>query len=527
MESTKNYSYELADKVIKFAETYLHVPEGKDAGKPLVIYPFMREIIYGIFKQDTNTKERVVKKAYISMPRKNAKSALVGIILLAVMSVPGLAKQSASIFSGALTKEQAALLHRLMRLMVIGTPIESKFKITDHKKTIENLSSGMVYHAVSREAGSAHGRSAYIFVQDELAMFKSNGEFFETMTSSQGAYDDALTIVIGTIGASPSDYWNQLIDTATEHPSEDTFVYYKHAGENEDIFDIDVIKSANPGYGTVRSEKELLSYAEDAKKSPAKKLYFMNLYLNMQVSHDELFIPMPTWKDLLVKDIDISSLKGKKAVMALDLAVGNFDLVACVVIVKGQDGTPIMIPHFWISAESIDERQGRYKFDFRAAREAGYVKTIPGKTMDWSYLAKDIAEIYHDYDIVKIGTDPYRFSDVERELPKYGVWIAYNGPKHDNTNNLVKLPQYKEHFDNYIGSFENMIYDQELKVVNNSVMNMNMSGAVLEVDNKDGRKIVKRSQLSLIDGAVAGAMAAFLYAEYVTIDENPTETMIG
>ena len=98
--------------VMAFAEQYLRVPEGADVGKPLHLAPFQEAFIYAIYDNPKTTR-----KAYLSIARKNGKSALIAALLLAHIVGPE-AHQNSQIISGAMSRDQAALVWGLADKMV-------------------------------------------------------------------------------------------------------------------------------------------------------------------------------------------------------------------------------------------------------------------------------------------------------------------------------------------------------------------------------------------------------------------------
>jgi len=80
-----------AQRVVDFIEEFLVVPEGKDVGKPVRLRDWQLEFIDKVYGTPT-------RRAILSMGRKNGKSALTAMLLLA----PGLAAQTALLsFEGA------------------------------------------------------------------------------------------------------------------------------------------------------------------------------------------------------------------------------------------------------------------------------------------------------------------------------------------------------------------------------------------------------------------------------------------
>ncbi len=78
-------TYELstvrAQRVVDFIEQFLVVPEGKDVGKPVVLRDWQREFIDKVYSTPT-------RRAILSMGRKNGKSAITAMLLLAHLAGP-------------------------------------------------------------------------------------------------------------------------------------------------------------------------------------------------------------------------------------------------------------------------------------------------------------------------------------------------------------------------------------------------------------------------------------------------------
>jgi len=99
-------------KVCKFIERYCLIPEGEHVGKPFKLMPFQRKFIIDVYDNPNGTS-----RAYLSVARKNGKSALIAAIVLAHL-VGSEAKQNSQIISGARSREQASLVYKLAEKMV-------------------------------------------------------------------------------------------------------------------------------------------------------------------------------------------------------------------------------------------------------------------------------------------------------------------------------------------------------------------------------------------------------------------------
>ena len=161
------------EKVCAFIERYCLVPEGKLVGKPLKLMKFQRDFIKGIYDNKHGTSP-----AYLSVARKNGKSALIAGILLAHIVGPE-ARQNSQIISGARSRDQASLVFRLAEKMVRLSPkLSSLVKIIPSQKSLIGLALNVEYKAISAEAGTAHGLSPVLAILDEVGQVRGQQDAF-------------------------------------------------------------------------------------------------------------------------------------------------------------------------------------------------------------------------------------------------------------------------------------------------------------------------------------------------------------
>ena len=95
------------EKVCQFIERYCLIPEGAQVGQPMKQMPFQKKFILDIYDNPAGTS-----RAYLSVARKNGKSALIAAIMLAHLVGPE-AQQNSQIISGARSRDQASLVFKL------------------------------------------------------------------------------------------------------------------------------------------------------------------------------------------------------------------------------------------------------------------------------------------------------------------------------------------------------------------------------------------------------------------------------
>ncbi len=99
------------EKVCQFIERYCLIPEGSKVGQPIKLLDFQRKFVLDVYDNPAGTS-----RAYLSVARKNGKSALIAAIVLANLVGPE-AKQNSQIISGARSRDQASLVFKLAAKM--------------------------------------------------------------------------------------------------------------------------------------------------------------------------------------------------------------------------------------------------------------------------------------------------------------------------------------------------------------------------------------------------------------------------
>jgi phage terminase large subunit-like protein len=131
------------ERVCKFIETYCYVPDGKLVGKPLRLMDFQRKFILDIYDNPAGTT-----RAYLSIARKNGKSALIAAMVLAHIVGPE-ARLNSQIISGARSRDQAALVYKLAEKMVRFNPELRKIvKPIPSQKTLIGGAAARVLHVL-------------------------------------------------------------------------------------------------------------------------------------------------------------------------------------------------------------------------------------------------------------------------------------------------------------------------------------------------------------------------------------------
>jgi phage terminase large subunit-like protein len=525
-----------AKDVIEFIEA-LTVPSGHGAGEPFKLLPFEKKFIRDIYEPTLSDGNRAVRRAILSMARKNGKTALIAAIALAHLVGPERIPNG-EIYSAANDRDQAGIIFKFARQIIELEPeLLAEVEIIPSTKTIIARRTGSVYRAISAEAGTKHGYMPSVAIYDELAQSKSR-DLFDALDTSFGARPEALFVVISTQSNDPEHILSQLIDDGLSGV-DPSIVCHLHAADDDcRLDDVKQWHKANPALGVFRNYDDLAASIERAARMPADEPKVRNLLLNQRVSPAATLINRAEW---MACAGEVSFEPGESVYLALDLS-NTLDLSA---LVMGSADDPAKVtPFFWKPHETLADHSER---DFGAGnlryvewQKAGYLETTPGKSIDKEAIARRIGELTGRYDVRALVYDRWRIQDLLREFDRIGLQ-AYREDKTDvapwgrkykpgEGGGGLRLIPWGQGFRDMapaVDAFETLVVERKLIHPNNPVLNWNIANTIAITDPAGGRKLDKEKSRFRIDGAVALAMLAGMRARDRSARTVDIETLIG
>jgi phage terminase large subunit-like protein len=511
-----------ATAVIKFIER-LTVPSGTGQGKPFRLEPFQKRFIRDIYESYVGDR-RVVRRAILSMARKNGKTALIAAIVLAHLIGPE-AVVHGEIYSAANDRDQAAIVYKFARQMVELEPeLAKEIELVPSTKTMVARRTGSVYRAISAEAGTKHGYLPSVVIYDELAQAK-NRDLYDVLDTSFGARQEPLFITISTQSNDPEHIMSKLIDDGVSGIDPAIVCHLYAADEDCELADEKQWHKANPALGKFRDYEDLATAIRKAIRMPAEEPKVRNLFLNQRVSPIASLISRAEW---MACAGEAPLQEGEEVYLALDLS-SVADLTALLV---GSVADPCRIePHFWKPRDHLTEHASR---DFGSGShrysewaDAGHLKISPGKTINPEAVALFIAEMKQRYKVKGMAYDRWRINDILREFDRIGLQAYEDCEKGGDGLRLVPWGQGYKDMGPAIDALELAVIERQLIHPNNPVLNWNMANAVATMDPAGNRKLDKDKARFRIDGAVALAMLLGLRSRDRTVKPIDIEALIG
>lgn len=480
---------------MKFCEAHLYVPDGTLVGKKIKLAQFQEEFFYSVFDNPD-----ITRRAFLSKARKNAKTATIAMIVICFLVGPEAMKNS-QIVSGALSREQAAIVWNLAHKMIAQSPTLSPLVhvIPSGKKLIGKIMN-VEYKALSAEGKTTHGLSPILAILDEMGQVKGTQDsFIEAVITAQGAHANPLLICISTQAASDSDWLSIQLDDA-ENSQDPRIVYHGYiAPEDCELNDEKAWESANPALGLFLNKQELIDGAQMAMRMPSYENTFRNLHLNQRVEMESPFVSRSVWE---INEGKAAPLTGKKVFGGLDLSAVS-DLTAFVLVSEEGD----VECKFWLPKVGLREKAKNDRVPYDVWENQGHLSTTPGAAIEYEYIAYELKKAFDQYDIQQINFDRFAMKFLIPWLKKAGL----------SDTQIEKFTEFGQGFVSQGGAIrelESRLLQGKLKTSGNPILKMCAGNARIEIDPAGNRKFTKKKSTGRIDGIVSLAAAVDALARY-------------
>jgi phage terminase large subunit-like protein len=493
------YDKKKAQYAIDFIQALTHT-KGKWAGKPFILSVWQIEIVCKIFGTVYANGKRVIRKAYIEIPKKNGKSELAAAIALFLLVADG--EMGAEVYSAAADISQANIVFSVAAQMVRNNEyLSSIISIIDSRKRMVYYKTNSFYQVLSSDPGNKSGYSISGCVFDEIHE-QPNRKLWDKLTEGSGdAREQQLIFAITTAGDDKKSICYELHEYALKVQNgtviDDNFLPILYAlDEKEDWEDENNWIKVNPGMGeTIEIEKVRVAYRE-AKEIPAKQNLFRQLRLNQWTQQAIRYIDMGLWRKQggIVREED---LLGRKCYGGLDLStVSDFSFLAWLFPDLDDSEAVDVLCRVWCPEEKIYDKRNRYADSYQVWEREGYLTATPGRTIKYGVIKNQIMEDSKKFNIQGLHVDAlFQGQAMVEEL------ILNMGEE------IVTI--MKQGFISYampMKAFERRYLEEKIHHGNNPVLNFCADNLMVSMDAAGNLKPDKEKSDEKIDGISALVM---------------------
>ena len=478
-----------AEKVIKFISMLKHFV-GKHNGKPFLLLPYQKWIIYNIFGfYYPNTNKRVINYVYLELARKNGKSAFAAAISLYMLCADG--ENGSEVEFVANSAKQAKISFTMASNFLSSIDKNGKHfqRYRDSIKFDERKS---ILQILSSDASGNDGYNSYCFVLDECHEQKDS-RLWDVMCSSQGMRENSLAMITTTAGFNLYGFCYNYRRTCTEILSglkkdDSQFVAIYTMDDDDDWSDSKNWIKSNPSLGVTVNESYLQQQIEKAKNNTSLEVGIRTKNLNQWISNDLLM-------DATEK-VDLDKFKESTCYIGVDLASVS-DLTAVSVMIP-IDGKFYFKTKYYLPQSALKDNSNCELY--KDWKRKGYLTITDGNVTDYDYLLSDIIKVSNKLFIDKIAYDAYNATQWAINATAQGL-------------PLEPYSQALWSFNRPTKEFERLIKSGRVVIDDNPITRWCFSNVVLKRDFNENIKPTKLENQQKIDGTISMIESLGIYLQ--------------
>ena len=409
------------DRAITALRALKHT-KGKWAGRPLE--PTAEQVAYIIApifgwvkKNKAGRYVRIIREAYIEMPRKGAKTTLVSAIAMILAFADD--EPGAEVLLGAASRDQAGQAYRPLLALAQKSELLKAAGVRGTKAEIAQASSGSFIKAVSSRGDLAHGANVHAGLVDELHVHK-NPDLLEAIESGTGAREQPLVCIITTaddgsltsVYAQRRDLIEKLAKRTLKAPAMYGVVWA--ADDDDDPHAESTWRKANPLYPESPSPEYMRAASDKAKANPIALSSFKRLHLGIRDKSLVRYIDIKKW-DRNGSLVDETRLKGRRAFGGLDLASVS-DLTALSWVFPDEDGGYDVLWRFWLPEDALGKLDAATAGSASGWVKDGWITLTPGDVTDYDFIKKVVVQDISTFDVEGVGYDRWNSSQLVIDL---------------------------------------------------------------------------------------------------------------
>lgn len=503
-----------AQRIVKWFSLLRH-SKGVLAKKPIILTTSQKFFIcqlYGWREKVTGYKRFTT--AFKEMARKNAKSQEQAGCLLYELAVESTKfGELYETYCAGVKRKQSAIIFQECRLMLRGSPLARKFKITHDR--ITHIKSESFLEPLNKQDGKeGDGTNPACLVLDEYHQHP-NTDFYDLGLG--GNAGQSLVIIITTAGKNLNcpcyqqeyKYCSTLLNPDVDIENDRYLADIYEADDGDDWQSETTWLKANP----IR-----MSYAEGIQKIreafklalpiPEKKTAFLTKMLDVWVqAKDGQYMDMGKWKKCEVGRIPYD-ITGRPVYIGFDMS-SKIDLTSIAFIIPIQDGGKtkyICYSHSFIpNRNKLAERMHTDRAPYDLWEEQGYITVTNTPIVDQNAVIRYMREFVekHKLQIECLCFDPANATKMELEMSDEGYTVEEVFQSHRSLNESTN-------------GFREEVFEGNVVYLFDPVLNYAMANAVIKKNN-GLIKIDKDATVQRIDpvDAVLCAFKLAMYHEFV------------
>ena len=467
---------------------------------PVQAYQFAN--VYGFWRPDGR---RVVRECCLFVPRKFSKTT--GTASFAVNDLL-YGDNNAEVYVGANSQDQAKKCFEVIR-GAIGKLDTRQKRFWINKEQIYPRKGNprqAFAQCLTANAKTKDGLNASTVIMDEFSQARDS-ELLTVLTTSMGVLENPLTVIITTASdvfdgpfyAMLQGYKEVLLGKIDD---DSLFAHLFEPDVDDAENDPATWRKVHPHLGvTVQSDFYDIEYKKAERNGAAAMLAFRTKLLNLYtVNEQKSWIPATRARDIARKATVEGIVGMPEAMVGIDLSVrGDFSAVT-VGFYNTNDYSFGYITDYFFPEGALEGHVNERLY--RKWASQGYLHLLPGEVIDHDKIVDHVMLIAERTKILKIGYDAYKAQDVVNMLKTIG-----------DARRVVAISQTKGNFNAPVESFEHGVWTDHIWINDNPINYYCFGNAVIEEDNMENKKPVKRVETQRIDGVITMLMCHRLWLD--------------
>lgn len=482
-----------AENIVEWFKLLRH-SKGVLAKKPIELTSWQKFRIcqlYGWVHKETGARR--FKKYFTEVARKNAKSqeeAGIALYEAAVTSTKN--GEVYEIYTAGTKREQSKIVFGEAGLMLQGSPLRMKFKIT--RDSVTHIKTKSTIKPLSKDDGkSGDGSNPALLILDEYHQHKTT-EFYDLAIGSNTK--EPLLMIITTAGmdltypcyVTEYQYCSKVLDPNTDVENDEYLIDICEMDpeDYEDIINLDneeLWVKANPirmtyseGIEKIRGEYKI------AREQPEHMTAFLTKCLDVWVQAKENgYMDMAKWKECELKEIPIE-IYGQPVYVGFDMSAKT-DLTSVTFMIpylSGEydgNGKEIVKYYFWTHSfiptrEKLHEHIVKDKVPYDAWERQGFLEVTNTPIVDQGRVMRYVMEECekHNLKIQCLCFDPANASKLMMDLSDEGYDVEEVFQSHKHLNEATQ-------------GFREQVFCKNVGYLPNPLLNYAMSNAVVRQSN--------------------------------------------
>ncbi|WP_321834351.1 terminase large subunit [Clostridium butyricum] len=467
------------------------------------LHPFQAFFITNIFGWRFKDDESRFKHRDITMfiPRKNAKTFLVAVILLLLLLTED---DYSEFYSICLDRELASEVKKAMSQILSASPLVNKyFKVPKslNGKVLCTITNSF-YQPRTATANANNAIRPSAFISDEVGAFTSYDNI-NAMKSGQLSVRNPLRFKLTTAYAEDKsimlqelEYIRKVYKGIIEDERQFALLYY---ASEDHLWDEEGLYMSNPlrieaNYNEIRDnrKKALENKGEEAEYLTKNMNHFMPSIIT------EAFVDIDKVKKCVV-DKDTIDWQNRDVFVGVDLSMTT-DLTSVSMVSYDEEAEEIYAKSWaFIPENKINEQSLKQKVDYYKEIQLGNCFACGEDVIDYGFVEEFIMSLEekHGVNVIQIGFDRYNAMSSMAKIERQGYTV-------------VEVIQHSKHLNSSVKLLEESILNSKFKFEENDLYLGQFANVKVTYDNAMNKWIKKKIATGKIDCIVSTINALFL-----------------